>query len=292
MRSASNGKPCVLRAGRRWRDPICLTGIFFICLALACYGSYRVDRFALHRQAIGIVSGASAPSQKVLKLNDWLFRLKGTQANRSYFVWPRLSATPMQVLESGGDCADKSRLLTAMLRELNIESTMVMCFDRETQVPTHTVVEAAIEEGQYMVIDPAYGLHFPKVGSGGYADLLELRRDPGILDRRLDELLLTAHRRSPIPSYRRAAAAYDHAASFNWKKNAFTRFLFERLHAAYGESVYRISRPLLLEEPKLSITLALATIGVLHFAVKWRLRPGSSRVEIPNNLTRLNACGP
>jgi len=235
-------------------------------------------------------SGES-PSQRVLALADWVYHHEGFRENDRYFVLPQLRATSVQVLAGGGDCADKSRLLTALLREVDIASTMVMCFDRRSGAPTHTVVEAHIENGWYMVVDPVYRLWFPRPNGQGYYDLLDLRIDPTILELRLDELLAVAPRRSPLWSYNRESAVYDHAASINWNKNAFTRLLHHWIRAGSGDGVYRFPRPLVLEEPKLFVAAALTGLGCACFALTVIVRRSKSRSDSPTVLRSEFACG-
>jgi hypothetical protein len=230
-----------------------------------CIVSYIADSAKLREIAQQATQGLANDSEKVIALTNWVHNNRGFHENDGYFVFKKLRATPLQVLESGGDCADKSRLLCAMLREIGIPSTMVMCFHRDTSISTHTVVEAGAGSSQFMVVDPAYNLYFPSEQQSGYHGLLEMRADPRILDRRLSELLASAPRRSPLHSYNPASAAYDYASSINWNKNAATRAVHYLLASWYGDEVYRIRRPLMLEEPKLFIAgvLVLAAVCLL-----------------------------
>ncbi|MDO8630188.1 MAG: transglutaminase-like domain-containing protein [Phycisphaerales bacterium] len=246
----------------------------------------------LCRIAEQVAPSGESPSRRVLALADWVYRNKGFHENDRYFVLPRLRATPMQVLAGGGDCADKSRLLTALLREVGIASTMLMCFDPRSGAPTHTVVEAHIENGSYMVVDPVYRLWFPRPNGQGYYDLLDLRNDPNILELRLDELLAVAPRRNPLWSYNRESAVYDHAASINWNKNAFTRLLHDQIRVGSGDGVYRFPRPLVLEEPKLFVAAALTGMGCVCFASTVIVRRSKRRRESPKVLRSEFACGP
>jgi len=265
----------------------------FVAFALAacCVVSYCLDGEKLRRIAEHAAPSGELPSRRVLALADWVYHHEGFRENDRYFVLPRLRATPAQVLAGGGDCADKSRLLTALLREIGIASTMVMCFDRRSGAPTHTVVEAQIENGSYMVVDPVYRLWFPRPHGQGYFHLLDLRNDPTILERRLDDLLVVAPRRSPLRSYNPESAVYDHAASINWDKNVVTRLLYDRLHVRYGNDVYRLPRPVILEEPKLFVAAALTGLGCVCVASTVIVRGSKSRRESPTELRSKFACG-
>lgn len=235
----------------------------------ACaYLSYALDRMQLRESALCVVGARNNSTQKTLSLMHWVHAIPQTAENRRHFLLPRLRATPMQVLESGGDCADKSRLLSAMLREVGVQSTMVMLFDPRTQRATHTVVCAFLEDGSTMVVDPAYGLSFPVGESGRYLGLSDLRSDPLLLDKRLRELRQARGRRDPIQVYDPAAAGYSLASSINWNRNPLTRWVYELLLPTWGEDIYSMPRPRFLEEPKLLIALVssllFAAVLILH----------------------------
>lgn len=251
----------------------------------ACITSYWLDCRGLREIAAGVTAAAVSDSEKVVSLAKWVQSIEGTRENQDYFVIRKWRAPPMQVVQKGGDCADKSRLLWALLREIGIPSTMVMCFHRETRQPTHTVVEARIGADRYMVVDPVYGLYFPK-GGGEYFDLRDLRQDPEIVDQRVVELRTTAPPTSPVWSYDAVSAAYDGATSINWDKNSLTHLVYAMAKAWYGEDVYRIQRPRILEEPKLSAAAALLILGAfplvaLSCQLRWRVRRWSApRTEV------------
>ncbi len=242
------------------------TACCLVLLSMMCLGSYRADRERLGAVARAVTAGKASLSDRVLALLDWVYHNHGFASNERYFLFKRLGATPVQVLEGGGDCADKSRLLSALLREVGIPSTMVMCFDVRSGRPTHTVVEARIGPGGYMLVDPVYDLWFPRRDSTGFFGLTDLRRDATILPRRLDELI-AARPRSPIFAYNRAANVYDEASSINWRKNRSTRLVHDLLFLIRGEEVYRLRRPIVLEEPKLAVAWGLAALGVASVLV-------------------------
>jgi len=104
-------------------------------LAAACIISFCLDSRYVRQAAQNIIADARNDNEKVLALANWVQQNKGTRENDDYFILRSLRATPLQVLQGGGDCADKSRLLWAMLREVGLHSTMVMCFHRQTGVP-------------------------------------------------------------------------------------------------------------------------------------------------------------
>lgn len=238
------------------------TALLASAMAFGCMLSFFFDSKCIRQAAEGIVAKRSDDREKIIALAEWVHQNKGSRENESYFLFRSLRATPLRVMEGGGDCADKSRLLWAMLREVRIKSTMVMCFHRETGVPTHTVVEAETQGGERILVDPAYGLNFPKKMPGEYYGLLDLRADPRILDRRLNDLHLTVPPSSPLRSYNPTSASYDHASSINWNKNLITKSARMLMACWYGDEVYRLSRPIILEEPKLFV----ATIIIVFAA--------------------------
>jgi len=198
---------------------------------------------------------------KALALNHWIHAHLPTRRNPAVFGWERLRATPVQVLERGGDCADKSRLLSAMLRELDIPATMAMLFDPDSGLPTHTVVEARLSNKVSMILDPSFELYFPD-SHGRYLGLIELRQDPGALERRLTELKAANPRPALCHFYPATYANYMGASTINWNKNALTRIAHDMLYRWKGEQLYRMARPVPLEEPKLFFSLAALMTAV------------------------------
>jgi hypothetical protein len=139
---------------------------------------------------------------------------------------------------------------------------MVMCFDPDSGAPSHTVVEAALGNGQDMIMDPVYDLAFPRPDSAEYFGLLDLRRDAGILTRRLDQARLEFGRRHPVHSYNEHFASYRRASSINWNKNGILQLVGNLLFRVYGESLFRLPRPTILEEPQLFVAACGMVMGI------------------------------
>jgi hypothetical protein len=98
--------------------------------------------------------------------------------------------------------------------------------------------------------------------------LLDLRRDGGILTRRLDQLCAQLPTACGVQGYYlRPAVAYDTASSTNWNRNVFLRILGGGLHLLYGDTIYRYRRPLVLEEPKLLVAALSLIPGGISLAV-------------------------
>jgi len=250
-------------------------------VAAHCWNSYGQDRAALRQVVRQVVSADAPPAQRVLALLHWVHALEGTRRNERYFGWRRLRATPVQVLSDGGDCADKSRLLAAALRESGIPATMALCLDRPGGTPAHTLVEATIGPGEYMVVDPAFDLYLPREDGSGTYDLLDLRREPELVDRRVAAVRAALPpQKRPASFYLRSAAAYDTAMTLNWNKNRVMRWLHDALKSSYGEQMYRVPRPRFLEEPK----LAVAASGLLFACLAFGVLTCSSLASKPRSL--------
>ncbi len=248
------------------------TGALGLIASVAVYVSYRADRAILRDVALHVTEGIDDPSDRVLALLGWVHDLEGSASNPAYYLIQKLRATPVQVLELGGDCADKSRLLYALLSEIDITSSMAMCFDETTYDPTHTILEARVGADEYMLVDPAYNLFFPNE-SGGYHDLIDLRRDAQILPQRISALLA----KNPASTardryYLSASTTYHTTSTFNWKKNSLTKFALSLAQAIFGEQVYRLGRPCFLECPKIALLMLLlafsGTAGIVGLAIR------------------------
>ena len=113
-----------------------------------------------------------------------------------------------------------------------------------------------------MVLDPSFELHFPNAANDGYLGLLDLRRDPSALHRRLTELQTTHVWPATCFLYPETYATYDRASTMNWNKNSVTRILGGALFAWAGQDLYHWARPVALEEPKLLAGLLAAVLAV------------------------------
>ncbi|MEK6797641.1 MAG: transglutaminase domain-containing protein [Planctomycetota bacterium] len=233
-----------------------VAGASLLPIAGVGYGLYWNDRLVLRVAAEHAARGATTPAEKVLRLGRFVYHQHGFRHNEGFFLFPSMRATAAQVLAGGGDCADKSRLLVALLREVGVSATPFMCMHPRTGRPAHTAVEATIGPGEHMVFDPVFDLWFPKPNDG-YFGLLELRNDSSILRRRLDELVSLRGRRTQVAVYNRADSVYAAASTVNWDKNVATRAAWSVLHPWLGEDIWRLRRPVVLEEP----TLAAASLG-------------------------------
>lgn len=254
-----------------------IVAFFGLSGSLAAFMCYRRDDCRLRVAALSAITDEGSAEDRALTLMHWVHHHTATAKTNDYFVVPSLGATPMQVLAHGGDCTDRSRLLTALLRAMDIPATVALCFDEATGLPSHTVVEAQVGPNAFMVLDPAYKLSFPKPDSSGYFGLLDLRRNPDILARRVDKRCDEIPRYRPIHWYDRRRASYYQASTFNWNKNAITRMAHDLLWIWTQDDLYRIRRPVIIESPQLAVSAFSATSATFALGTIWVLNRRSIR---------------
>ena len=137
----------------------CLAAVFCV-LGGAIAADWSYENSILRQQAREIVTGLSKPSDRIAAINAWVYGNQGFDPNKNYFLFAPLGPTPVQVLHYGGDCSDKSRLVSAMLAQLDISSGLIMIKECPDCLPIHTVVEAEHESGR-MVVDPIWNVDYP-----------------------------------------------------------------------------------------------------------------------------------
>lgn len=270
-----------------------------LCLGAGVYGwsCYHIDRVALRSLALMMSRSESDSGAKAISLMEWVHQSSGSRGNRHWFGRPAWRATPLQVAMEGGDCADKSRLLVALLAGIDIPATPVLCMDAATQAPAHTLVEAEVSPGRFMALDAAFNLYFPK-SSGGYHGILDLRADPGIVDRRVADIQRSDGAQAQNEYYLRSGADYQTATTVNWNRGPVTRWAHTFLAHWMGENLYRLRRPVWLEDPQLKSCIAwwsaggalAVAVGLIRLAApgrthrlarhEWRSRPFSGRRSI------------
>lgn len=212
------------------------------------------------------------PSEQAIKVVESLKALPAI-GNDSYFLLPIFSVLrpiPRQVLEQGGDCGDRSRLVVRMLRLHGIEASKWALYTREMK-SVHAVVELEAETGK-MVADPLYGLWFPRP-DGGYYDIKELRQSPSILQGRVQTLLREGVRpgSSDLKSYPIDEYTYQYAKSINWEKWVVTWPLYKALSVIMGPSVDDLQRPAFVEAPQIMVVIMAAVLQgcliIIYFAL-------------------------
>lgn len=195
----------------------------------------------------------------VEELNAWIYLNKGFAQNSSYYLLPQFGPTARQILAKGGDCSDKSRLLSTMLESVGMDSTLVMLYGCDTCGSNHTIVEAFYEGGR-MVADPVYDIVFPR-NNEQYSGIKELRSDPDILINRLDYLKTKRGNTDKIAFYQRDIETYSWPKTVNWDKNSITQGVGSFI-AQFTDDPFLVMRPHFLEDPKLFYIYFLSFAGL------------------------------
>jgi hypothetical protein len=227
--------------------------------AICIWYSWVSDNAILRERALAVTAGLTNTSARITTINDWVYHNHGFDKNNHFFLVPALGPTPIQVLEWGGDCADKSRLVSAMLRELGIKSGLAQIFPCRNCIPIHVFVEAEDEGGRRMVVDPIWDIDYPS-GNGRYFGI----RDLAGTSRGRDHLAELQRERPTGDKIQRmppAEATFDFARAVNWQKNFVSRTIGSAL-TLLGYDPDELLRPHFLEDPKLAIALSLLAAAV------------------------------
>lgn len=233
---------------RSWIYRLCVgSALGFLLFGTIELVSWNADRARLRALAVAVAAPAHGEVERLTRLTDWLFRNVKPGKNRRYHLWRKLDATPIQILEHGGDCEDKSKLLAVLLRELDVESSLAMLYPCVPCESRHTVVLVETRAG-WTLADPAYGFTFPDRRGGSYT-IETLRAEPALLQNRLAELRAARGAVDVINQYHRDRDIYVHMMTFNWNKNALMRGIADLLQAT-GIEPWSVPRPLFLDDPK------------------------------------------
>lgn len=246
-------------------------GILFLSVSVYAYALYWHERLNLRETVTAVLGEERGDKEAILtKLTEWVYYNQGFAKNRHYFIAPAFGPTATQVLQHGGDCSDKSRLLSAMLYEVGIDNTLVMLYSTFDMTPTHTVVET--RSGDFRAVaDPVFNIIFP--GADGHLlGVRELRSSKTLLEERLDELVRLRGWHDKIIGYKRATETYEIPKTINWDKNAILQTV-EKLISTWHDDPYLVARPRILENPFLLISitsfslsgLTLGLAGWLHY---------------------------
>ena len=280
----------LLRAALWCRRVGWLTGAFFLLCAIALFLSWRQDDVVLRQQAMAITENLNTDSARIRAVNNWVYHNKGFAPNNRYFIVPALGPTPIQVMEQGGDCSDKSRLVAAMLTSLGIGAGLVMispCFHCDF---IHTVVEAQYENGR-MVVDPTWDVDYP-AGDGLFLGVADLAGTSHGRDRvvELQDQRAASDKIAHIPP---DDAIFDYAVSMNWDRDIVTRRVAAALQLT-GHPPEALFRPRVLEDPKLFLAVGLMIIATVFFVGGFLLYIGlrSAGMRRPQPVTSAHADGP
>jgi hypothetical protein len=243
---------------------VCLvSALMMLSLTIYFFSSYAKDKRLLKMLAAQLTAGITSSNDKVRVLNSFVYHNKGFAKNESYYLLQSLGATPVQILDKGGDCSDKSRLLAAMLEQIGIASSLAMLYPCQGCTPVHTVVLAETESGT-IVADPVFDLMFPKQ-AGGYHDVGEMIGESEILMNRLRMLRSMRGPKDKISFYDESSYHYDFITTVNWSKYRWLAGLSSTLKRL-GLEPRLIRRPALLENPKL-LFVSLSGASAVLFAI-------------------------
>ena len=239
--------------------------------------NYWRDRRNLEALFDRIASPSLPPSEQAKLIANYL-EMKSADTNNSYFLLPMLRflrATAWQAANQGGDCADRSRLMVALLRLRGIKASKWALYAPNGS-PVHAVVELESEQGR-MVVDPLFDMWFPRP-EGGYYAIQDLEQNPEILRQRV--LSLRASGEEPVGwvvnGYPLNLYVYDHVRTINWDKSAHMRVIYGVLYRFMGERADRISRPFFVEWPSLMSVFGIggleALLLLVWLSLRWRTR--------------------
>ena len=225
--------------------------------AIGLYVNWLQDNAVLREQAMVITAHLDTDSARIRAVNNWVYHNKGFAPNDQYFVVPALGPTPIQVMERGGYCADKSRLVAAMLNSLDIDAGLVMISPCLYCGFIHTVVEARYESGR-MVVDPTWNVDYPS-GDGRFLGVTDLAGTNRGQERiaELQQLGLATDKIAHMPA---ADAVFEYAVAINWDKNFVIRSIAATLRLI-GYQPETLFRPRILEDPKLFLSWFLIVIA-------------------------------
>ena len=251
--------------------------IVSVLFAVGMLISWQADRQRLAAIA-RLVAPASLPDGlRAERLNAWIYGNQGFAKNRSSFIWSKLEATPIDVLERGGDCEDKSKLLIAMLDTVGIDGSMAMQYPCRGCDPVHTVVIADVGD-RWAAYDPVYNLSFPNP-RGGYHGVRELRARPEIMHARLDALIERRGAGDKIAKYGRDDHVYTHITTVNWDKNGLTRAVAAALPLV-GLEPALTPRPFFLDNPKQFFATAGFSVALLLSVLAFFALPSARRTTV------------
>jgi hypothetical protein len=242
---------------RYYRNLLIFAGAIPFACAIGLFSNWLQDNAVLRRQAMVITAHLDTDSARIRAVNDWVYHNKGFDKNDQYFVVPALGPTPIQVMARGGYCAEKSRLVAAMLNNLDIDAGLVMISPCKNCGFIHTVVEARYEGGR-MVVDPTWDVDYPTDDGRflGVRDLARTKRG----QERVSELQHQRAATDKIGHMPAEDATFDYAVAINWDKNLVTRSVAATLRLM-GYDPEALFRPRLLEDPKLFLILFLLGVA-------------------------------
>ena len=261
---------------------VCLFGLQ--CFSIVHY--FNEERY-LSNLIDSIAPRSLPPSVQAMKVVESLRTLPVIE-NSSYFLFPIFSVLrpmPRQVMEQGGDCGDRSRLVIRMLHLRGIQASKWAIYTKEMK-SVHAVVELESETGK-MVADPLFGLWFPR-SDRGYYGIRELRQSPNILSDRIQSLVAQGKRpgASDLRKYPLDDYSYEYAKTINWEKWVGMWVLYKMLRVIMGVGIDDLQRPAFVEAPQLMVVMIAGAIQggliIVYFALV-RLDGSMKREKSPSH---------
>jgi Transglutaminase-like superfamily len=251
--------------------------VLAVLFAVGMLISWHEDETRLAAIARTVAPEHLTDGQKAERLNAWVYANQGFAKNPARFIWSKLDATPIDVLERGGDCEDKSKLLIAMLETVGIDGSMAMQYPCRGCAPVHTVVLADVGD-RWAAYDPVYNLSFPDP-RGGYYDVRSLRARPEIMHDRLDQLIARRGSGDKIAKYGRRDHVYTHITTVNWDKNDATQAVASVL-PLFGLEPALTPRPFFLDNPKQFFAVAGFSVALLFAVLAFFALPSARRTTV------------
>lgn len=281
-----------MRSHTKLLASLLLAGLVVIQVASAVV-LWRDQRY-LSRLLDQVADRSLPPSEQAFRVVAFL-RDKPYHHNDSYLFFPflrLLRATPRQVAEDGGDCADRSRLLMVLLQIRGIPASKWALYTPDGR-PVHAVVEVELEKGK-MVVDPLFGLWFPRP-EGGYYGIRELKQQPEILRKRIETLISLGERpgRVNLTKYPMNRYVYTYARSINWQKFRGMSVAYSLLRVFLGNKADEIYRPRFMEQPALVILTTLGLMeAIILFILFWGRRRHKAKFARASPFTVFWGSGP
>jgi hypothetical protein len=184
--------------------------------------------------------------------------------------WPglfkTLGARASAVIQSGGCCAGKGRLLILLLAELDIHAYQIGLYHRNGQAQ-HCLVEVCLKS-ERLIVDPTYGIYY-ETTKGEPITLRELQG--GIIPRHVP---LLQDRICGYPNNSYYDFCYKASKTLNWTKSLARRVAYRVLNTT-GLAIDHLVIPASLEWQQhlliilavmVAVTLSTGVLGVTYLA--------------------------
>ena len=174
-------------------------------------------------------------------------------------IFGPLGATPSAVIELGGCCSDRSRLLILALAELDIRAYQITLYHRAGHAQ-HCLVEAYLQD-ERLIVDPTYGFFYTDA-NGGSLSLQDLQAGKQPI-----YLALRASETCGYPANTYYDFDFRASKTANWTKSATRRVAYRALRRVWGSAADRLEVPAALEWPQhLFIVIAMGCLITMHLA--------------------------